>query len=200
MGLLLTTTSRVTTLLGIGTGTLAALESAALDNLIASVSDTIERFLDRHTTTSARTEFYACDAGSKSVQLRGFPVTTVSTVLHSAEGDFVDGMETLTADEYQLDAESGILFFRQTRDPGPLAWKITYTGGLAADTTALIAAYPTLADACEKQVTHEWRRRLALAPQSSDQGGSSVNYTGAVDLLPVVQRILTPYRRITWMA
>lgn len=199
MAVLMTTTARVTTLLGIGTGTLAVADSAAIDNLIASVSETIEQYIDRHTLTAARTEQYDCLPGSKSIQLRAFPVSAVASVLHSTSWDFVNGMETLTADEYQLDAAAGILYFKSWREPGPMAWRVTYTGGMAADTAAFISAYPTLADACEKQVTHEWRRKLRLDKGSQDQGGSSVNFADSVDLLPVVQRILQPYRRIVWM-
>jgi hypothetical protein len=74
--------------------------------------------------------------------------------------------------------------------------KITYTGGMAADTAGFISAFPDIAGAVDHQVAYLWHRRneLGIASVSGDAGSVSV---GADSWLPWVKVILEQYRRRT---
>ena len=73
---------------------------------------------------------------------------------------------------------------------------MVYTGGMAADTTAFVAAYPDIASAVDQQVAYFWHQRntLGLSSVSGDAGNVS---PGADSLLPSVKRTLDIYRRRT---
>lgn len=200
MALLMTTTARVTSILGAGTGTYAAVDQVMIDNLIASVSNRLEAYLDRLTLSAARTEYYDQTPGMKSIQLRAYPVSTITLLEYSRTWDFTTAKETLaTPADYVFDADTGIVYLTKWREASPRSWKVTYTGGMAADTTALIAAYPELADAADKQVVHEWLRRTKLEALTASMQGPQEGYPMAVDLLPVVKQAVEGLRRFQWM-
>jgi hypothetical protein len=72
--------------------------------------------------------------------------------------------------------------------------QVVYTAGLGANAAAIIASYPDLTDACEKQVVEEHNRRGSMLRSSTNTGGATET-SAAVTLIPIVREILAPYRR-----
>lgn len=202
MAVALTTVANVTALLGSGTGSQAGQIEDQVEALIGAVSQAIELHLNRPLLATSRTEYVDSVPGSKALQLQAFPVSAITSVVYEATWDFSDAdkIETLTTPEdYWLQADTGVVHLAKTRTAAPRAYKVVYTGGMIADTAAALANYPDLVDACEKQVTYEWRRRANLDGASHQMQGSATTYTAAVKLLPSVIERLSTYRRQIWI-
>lgn len=167
-----------------------------LENLIASVSLSIERYLNRPVLVAERTEYLDVRHDRCSYQLAAFPVSSITSVKNSSTYDWTVDAKVEGTD-YVLDLETGILRQIAGWVTGAEALQVVYTGGLAADTAAVLANYPDLADACEKQVTEEFRRRDGLSRSSVSVQGSTTT-SESVRLLDVVRERLAPYRRPVW--
>lgn len=167
-----------------------------LENLIASVSLSIERYLNRPLLVAARTEYLDVVPDRWSYQLPAFPVVSVASVKNSATFDWTVDAKVEGTD-FVLDTETGILRQLTSWVNGAEALQVVYTAGLAADTATILSAFPDLADACAKQVTEEFRRRDGLSRTTVAVQGSSTT-SAAVSLLPVVRERLAPYRRPVW--
>lgn len=167
-----------------------------LENLIASVSQSIERYLDRPILLAERTVYLDVVPDRWSYQLPAFPVTAVASVKNSATFDWTVASKVEGTD-YVLDMDSGILRQLNGWTNGAEALQVVYTAGLASDTAGVISSYPDLADACEKQVTEEFRRRDGLSRTTVAVQGSSTT-SAAVTLLPIVRERLASYMRPVW--
>lgn len=190
-----------------------AASDAVLTTLIASVSKRFQQATYRHLDAIERTEIYPLKPHARVISLRGAPCyvvdvrgVSVSTfeVKLSASQSF-SASTTLTRNtDYVIEQDAGLLRVLATLDAftGPMGRAISpayvqvkYTGGLADDTTDLIADYPDIADACDKQVVYEWRRRTEAGAGDQHIGDSTTTHTADVGLLAGVKTVLERYKR-----
>lgn len=182
--------------------------SSAKDDVIGetitSVSHQIESHLGRPLSEEARTEVYDVAPRALQVFLRAAPAASVASVKNrSTRSTAFSSLTALDSDLYVLDGDTGCLYFENGIDySGPLALEVTYTGGLAADTAGLIAAYPAIAEAADIQVRELLRAYDAgtfRAGSLVTGQGQTIGRTSAFDLQPVVKSMLAPYRRLVFV-
>ena len=198
----LTTIDRVKTLLDQEESN--ASDDALLATMIRSVSAAIETWIDRRLFLEARVEYHDIEVGQRLVQLGSWPVTAVTAVETSPDADWANATAVAASDFFRFDAE-GIIQIRKEIPAGMRTLRISYTGGVAATTSALLAdtTFADISGAAELQVAHEYRRRMDPGSQSSAvAGGSQTHATagpskGEVGLLFAVTQRLTHYRRWT---
>lgn len=192
----MTTTARVQALLESG-GASAAANTALIGTLIANVSARVAERLGRAVLVGAQTEVFATDYDMRAVLLHAFPVSAVASVRYSealprawtAAEDVSDGL-------YTVDLERGIVWFDgATFDRIPRSLEVKYTGGMAANAAAFVAAYPDLAHAVDLEVAHLFRRRMALGGTAQSAGAGSTTYTGPYTMLPEVLDAINLHRR-----
>lgn len=191
----LTTTARVRALLGIPDDDTSA--DTNVGRLITSVSARIERYLRRSVEVAARTEYFDCDVGIYQHSLAAFPVTSLTSVKNSQSYAWADATAKVEGADFTLDSASGVITQLRYWLVGSRTVQVVYTGGLAANTAAILSTYPDLADACEKQVVEEHNRRGSMLRKSSSVSGAT-EASESVTLLPIVREILAPYRRPVW--
>lgn len=191
----LTTTARVKTLGSITTSD----QDALIGVLVTAVSARIERYLGRHVESTSRTEYYDVEAGQHVFYLRGYPISSVTSVKNDEDWDF-DNIDEIASSEFTTVGSdfTGRLVVDEAVTPiaGKQALQVVYTGGMAADAASFIAAFPDVALAADQQILHEYQRRKQLGIVSSSIGQHTASVEFGVDLLPIVKRALNPYRRM----
>lgn len=168
-------------------------KDALLGTLITNVSARVASALGRHVQTGSRQEEYEVERGSKIVQLRGAPVSTVTAITYSGTPADDDATALTVNDDYRLDANPGIvrlLLSPTNYDPGFL--RLTYDGGMADDTATFITAYPDIAGAVDAQVVYEYKRKANPAGNVKIQGHETT-YMGEVNLLQSVRDVIQMY-------
>lgn len=194
----LTTTTRVKTQLDGGGGSTGTKQDTLIGQLISVYSASIEKHLGRWVQETARTEQFDIQPGQQRVYLKGFPVTTFTSVKHADDRDF-DAVDAIDSGNYYLDEARGCLTFDgYYLAPGPGVLQVVSTGGMGADTADFISNFPAVAQACDMQVAYVLTRARNLGTVNVSTSPGSVAYEGAVNLLPEVKRILDQYRR-TWL-
>ena len=175
----------------------------------AAISDVSRRFVEYlkiHATAIERTEVYRVRKFARTVTLDGTPIDTAQTFdvqigfndtewanvtvedrtsfsIHSAGGyiEFID---------------SGTTIVRRARLVMPANYvRVTYTGGLGADTAAIIAAFPDIALACDMQTKYLIERRMSLGGNVTTGQGGSTEFQGEYGLLRDVRAALDLYAR-----
>ncbi len=190
----LTTLARIKTLLAIDTA--ETQHDALLSQLISAVSAEAEVFLDRHAQQVARVEQYDVYNRQAVFFLRGYPVLVAPapTVNHNLDRDF-SGAD-LSVDAYYLELATGKLTVdRVELTPGPGVLEVSYTGGMAASTAALVTAFPAVAHAVDIQVAFVFQRRHSLGISGFSAEGGSVSLETPVELIPIVKSSLKRFRR-----
>lgn len=191
----LTTTTRVQTLLESGGATVSQ-HAALLGDLVPAVSARVEEYLGRSAQTASRTEYFDTEPSLFRVVLTAYPVTTVSLVRYDPLRVY-DSASEIDSTEYAVDTDRGFISFdRVGFSVAMRGLKVTYTGGMAANTAAFVSAFPAIAHACDLQIASLIQRRLSLAATSANAGAGSKAYVGAYDLLPEVKSTLDLYRRM----
>lgn len=166
----LTTVAAVKVLLGGET----TVDDTLIQTLITAVSDGAAIYLNRHTKTEAgRIELYTVEPTKPYVWLRGFPITTVTSIRYSRNRTFTD-IDPLDATKYDVINETGEINLRMEAlscmySEGFL--QVTYTGGMAVDTPAFLAAYPRISNAAATEVVNRMNR--AKNPDGNIQFGMS---------------------------
>ncbi len=200
----LTTLERVK----VGLGDAGNQNDALLAQLITSISVDLERRMKRYVQSAQRVEVVPVVSGYRCFSLRGTPLDPDSVAVVACPTRDFAGPEAFPYKanvDYVVDPENGlvnILRLFDTRIIGatlaPLApgfFQVTYTGGLAADTAGLIAAYPDLADACDLQVVHRFKRKDSAGAVKQTMGGTESTSTGEYKLLDRVEQVCAFYRR-----
>lgn len=191
----LTTIARVKTLRGI-TDTQS---DTVLSQIVTVVSARAEALMGRHAQRVARTEELEIGQGEKIVVFRGYPLDATATLTVTYSSLPVDtGASALVRNQdYFLDDNSGLLrlLFRPTSwRPGYV--RAIYTGGMAADTTAFITAFPEVAGALDQQVVYEFARRAVPGGSLETRDGGATFASKEVDWLSGVLDVLTAHRRV----
>lgn len=184
----LTTATRVKRRLGITDDD--ATNDEVIGSLIARVSDECEDLMNRDVESTLRTVQRDSWYGMRSLSLRGYPVTSVTSMHNDIDRLF--GSETLIdAADYYVELESGLIHFEFNPFPAKGGLQIVYTGGMATSTANFIAAYPGIADAVDQRVCQLWQRRneIGVASLGSGQGNlSNQTIDWAPDSLAAVMR------------
>jgi hypothetical protein len=202
----MTTSTRVKEALGIaGSGS-----DTTIAQMVTAVSNEVERLMDRHAQTTARTEVYQMRATKRLVLLKGYPVDTGAafTVKVSQNGDFTtaDTLDQYT--EYTLDATRGEIRFLGGYEPlrdsdsgkpiAPIYVQVTYTGGMATTANNFITAFPEISQAVDMQIVHQFKRRSTPGQTSTEMGDSSASYQAEVGLIKITTEAARRHRRMVW--
>lgn len=186
----LTTANRVRDLLDAGKPD----QDHVLDRFIAAVSAAAETYMGRLAEETARTEYHDVPVGRSRIFLRAFPVVSVASLYNDALRTYDSG-SLVAADDYYVEADTGIVTMDYELVYGPGAVKVTYTGGLGTDVDDVIAnGFGSIVLAVETQVVHLFKRRASphLAGFTDPAGGAS--FGGSVDWIPMAKTLLDPYR------
>lgn len=168
-----------------------------IQTLITDVSAQFVRFLGLHATKIERTELYEVRKFAKSLSLDAKPLDATATVVvkYGSDAQAVS-LVTRTSDEYVVVKPSGWvrLLFSTPYQPGYV--EVKYTGGLGTSTADLIAGWPDLAGAADRQVLYLLQRRGALGGNVSLASGGGTSFaTGQYEMLKDVEHILAAHRR-----
>lgn len=184
----------------IGPGSLSA-DDGFLDDAIAEVGDLAEVVMGNRLESAARVEVHDLLARSAWLDLRAYPLGAVTEVKVAADGDFASAT-AMDAASYRVDATNQRLLWvtaptlRSNRRDYLQAVQVSYTGGLAADTASLKAAYPAIANGAARQVAYMWHRRNAPAEGArAGAGRSASTYTNELGLLDGFYATLRQYAR-----
>jgi len=179
--------------------TLEGISGSTLDTVIAqfitSVSAEFERYLRRGLKAEARTDTRRHRQWASVFALDAYPVSAVSSLKYVSHPSLATGATTMAAEAYWTDPATGLVQFLQemSLEPGFIA--AAYTGGMAADTAGLIAAYPDIAQAADWQVAYELTRRRSPGGNVTMGGGGTSYGEAEVQLLVKVKASLDRYRR-----
>lgn len=189
----LTTVTRVKQLLSMDTA--LTKHDAILNQLVDSVSGRVQSFLGLHTQSAVRTEVLDVEFdGQKRFHIPTYPITAFTSLNYDPDGDF-DSSTLVSSSDYRVNLARGIIVVELTFSEAYQALQIVYEGGMAADTTAFVSAYPDIAGAVDQQIAYEFQRRSDLGMNAvSGQGGTVTQYP-IKEFLPSVRAILSRYRR-----
>ena len=200
----LTTLARVKS--AISTSVTDTTEDVTIQDLITDVSRRLVEYMQIHASAIERTEIYRTRKFSRIVTLDGLPIDRAATLevqvgfndteftnvvvedrgsyaVHSAGGyiEFVDRATTIVR-RARL-----VLAANYTR--------VKYTGGLGADTAAIIIAFPDIARACDLQVKYLMDRLATIGGNIVTGFGGATEFTDEYLLLKEVRRTLDIYAR-----
>lgn len=185
---------------GNASGTLKALVEDVIDSVTSEFENYMGRFID---DTVVRTEYFDVDAhnafqsGDEDAvfYLQGYPVTSVTSVSNSDEGDYTDFVLTAGSD-FIAPRGRGRLVVQSSLSTGVDALQVIYTGGMAATSKAFVDAFPDLAKAADMQCGYEYLRRKTPGASSVSNPGGTVEQVGEVDLLKAVKRKLNRHKQM----
>lgn len=195
----LTTLAKVKAHISSAFGTSTA-DDDYLGDIISEVSTQAEQVMGRQVDAIERTEEYDAYPRMRQLELEQYPVSAVSSIKVATDGDFASAT-ALDSDTYRFEASTGLLYFTTQPIavvPGYTAWRavqVVYTGGMAADQSAFIAAYPDIASAITRQVAHAHHRRQGLGAGTVDLNRSQMVHTSEYGFLKDTLRVLRSYRR-----
>jgi hypothetical protein len=128
-----------------------------LTSLIVAVSQDAEKYMKRHIQSMRRTEIYTVHPNQSFLSLRGFPITEVHGVRRNSLEDFELEMDLATT-YYVVKKPIGQIRFTSTSASTMYA-QVDYTGGMAVDTAAFIAAEARISQAAVTEVIARFNRR-----------------------------------------
>jgi hypothetical protein len=164
-------------------------------------------YMGRALKKQARTEYHDVLDNQDEFVLLGAPidVTASITLVNNTDTprDFTDSSDVVeskyyfpTANQVCERSHDGIIKLNgKTLSVGVHALKITYTGGMAADTASFISAYNGLALAIAGQVYFDYQQKGNQGLLSEAFAGMSVTRFQQNVLLPDVERKLRQYAR-----
>jgi len=191
-----TTTAKVQEILQLAT--LVQAQTSLIESLIAGVGAAFEREMDRYLEQAARTETFDVRDDQSRWSLRGFPVTAIASVKFDQTAQWTGDEVTHSARLYRLalnDAEEHLLYVESPSAVGPKVMRVTYTGGLATSTAALISAFPDLAKAAALEVSNLYQRRSSLSIQAMGTVGADNQLFLSLAMLPLTREVVGRLKR-----
>lgn len=184
---------RVRNLLGVQTDETQV--NTALLRLIETYSNLAERYCNRHFLQTSRTEKFRIVPGQERIHVKGVPISSVTEIKNDSSRDF-GASSVVDADNYSAEDpdDIGVIYFDVPLSWGPAALQITYTGGLAADTTTLIANYPELSRAVEMQIAFVYSERHNYGLQTLTTGDQTWTLNPPGKWIRESQEILNEFR------
>lgn len=203
MAVYLTTAERVRNMLD--QGSLSAEAQALVDQLIAVVTASLERELDRWVEQKARAEridvpMHWIDSRAEdgwTVPLRGYPIASVASVKWDATRAFAGSETTMDTTSWYApldDPDSGALTLDDLLAFGRGVLQVTYTGGLGTSTDNVIAAFPDIALAATLEVVNLFQRKSSLSVASFASGADVTQY-GPLAMLPYTKSVIALRKR-----
>jgi len=125
---------------------------------------------------AARTEYFGLKRGQKYIVLASYPVDTGEdySVYYDTDRTFGSTTELTEDTDFVLDSSRGRIIFLTEKSSGEKVIKVTYTGGLVADSTALAATYPNLERAAFQRVVYEYNTMKMSGKESVSIRGDVV--------------------------
>ncbi len=163
-----TTAARVKTRAGISGTT----KDTLIGDLILEVSQMFEEVMGRDALiVNGRVEVYRMRRFSRIINLKGSPATIITEVKLHVTRDFstITALDVLS---YEVDLEAGTLEIKFTQPFRPAYIQVTYDGGMADDTAAMILDFPRLAAACDREVIERLRRSEHPTGEPAVKGAS----------------------------
>ena len=172
-----------------------------LNSLITALSGTIERFFNRYTESKLRTKVVDAYAEENTYKLRGFPITSVTSVKFDRQQDFASAV-ALDADRFVIPDDRGYI---ETRFPliprwgqdAPQSVQIIYTGGIATNLTALRASdeFAAIEDFMLVMLQRRYKRKRTSADQGALSGQKGGYTYGSQALSTEEKMMLESWRR-----
>lgn len=192
----LTTSARVKSWLEGGGVSAGTANDALISALIKAYSTLAEVYMGRETLAAERTDTLDVEEGQRVFFLRAWPVTDFESATDASDRDFDSALPIDTTD-YVVDLERGVVEFDQYQPvAGRRTLQVVYTGGMALDTTAFIAAYPDVATALDMQIAYTLSRRDQLGAQNLSTQAGNIAWSGPIDWLPQAKQIMDLHRRL----
>lgn len=149
-----------------------------LAQLITDWSLKAQRLMNRGVLQVERVETFTVERAASAISLPAYgpgSVIPADGVKHDVDRDFTDPEDVVDATDYSFNPNNGILKFDFQLTPGNQVLQVTWTGGLATDTTDLVAKYPDLAGAIDEQVSHIHQHKGKLGVQAVGMQDQSAN-------------------------
>lgn len=163
---------------------------ALLGAYVSQLSAAAVQILGRETQTAERTQVFRLARAQAIVSLPAYPVSAVTTV----EIASLQNEDWCSVDHW-FDADSGTLELIREITLNDVRCRVTWTGGMAADTASFVAAFPDIAGAVADQVAFAFQRRDQLGLAAKGAGGASVQIA-VQDWIPSARAILEHHRRV----
>lgn len=169
---------------------------ARVNASISSVSAKFAALLGRQVEIGETEESFTPPSGSglHGVSVQAYPIQSVDSITF-------DSVELATDEFFVSNSKLGRIVFtpsllRATLAPGYVrnSVRITYTGGMAADTADFIQKYPDIVAEVNAQIRFELSRISTIAETSQTANGETSNLA-EYDLIPSAKRIIKKYRR-----
>jgi hypothetical protein len=153
--------------------------------MITSVSQKLEQYCSRVFKIETVTERRVLNGGVFPVQRT--PVVSISSVRASTSGRQA-GLVSLDATQYEI-SPSGDDINVWDMPRGTLV-EATYSGGIAADTAAIVSNHPVLQEACLLQVANLWQRHDKADKTGMTMGTGDTQWSEEYHLLKDVKAML----------
>lgn len=197
-----TTKERVRVLLRMKAGYVEQDELLAM--LITQASAQVEAYLNRDLLAATKTEYLNMEGPEqRSLWLSHPPVSSVTSLAFDPSSQWDGSESTYDADDYILNPATGEMRLRfepavYPNDPasGFRSFRVVYEGGLAADTDALVAAYPSIAYATDLQVAALYHRSADPQADQRSFGGAAVKVSEPLGLIRAAREACGQYRLI----
>lgn len=153
-----------------------------LTAMILSVSQKMEQYCSRVFGIATVTEagILTCDE-FPAFQM---PIASITSVRYAASGRRAD-LVALPATQYEISPCKNNIRVYEVIYGGMV--EATFSGGLVADTAAVIADHPALEDACKMQVISLWQRHDAPDRAGTTIGTGETTWTADYSLLKSVK-------------
>lgn len=160
-------------------------DDAVLSSMVTYVSQKFEQYCSR---------LFLVGPDAESRILRGtmvpvkrYPIASVQSVQVATTGR-TSGLAAISSDQYEISPDGGAVRVWDVSSGSLVV--VNYTGGLADNTTVVIANEPVLEGACKLQTVNLWQRHT-----SPDKSGLTIvqgetHWEGAYKMLDDVRRDL----------
>jgi len=171
---------------------------ALIADIILEVSQAFEQIMKREgLIVSGRNEVYTLNRFSRVVILKGAPVSAITEIKYHTTRDFstISGLDALS---YEADMDAGHILLKFTNPHRPAYVQVIYDGGMATDTANLVALFPRLAAACDRECVERLRRRSHPSGNPSKKVGKNGSTSSGMsdwDVLPQTRDVLLAHSR-----
>lgn len=158
--------------------------------LINQATDFIESYCGgRRFASTVHTQQEFDGNGMYEINLRHFPVITFTTLDVNNATDNSDDWETVTATEYWVNTDTGIITKTSLFALGKFNYRATYTAGYASIPYDLQYACMTL-------VSEIWTKRKAMGIKSESIGDHSITFQDVTENNQTLRNVLARYKEI----
>lgn len=177
---------------------------STINRIIVGIESVFNRFTSRYLVLNAVDVTGYFTACGPRFQLNRYPVVAITSIKESYDYDF-DSADALTADtDYRLvrQGKNGILYRINTNWPQiEEGIQVVYRGGYcpAGQTPgeSEFAMPADLREAAIEQTSFIFKRKDDIGLSGVGFEGGSISKFSAIDLLPIVKKILETYRKVS---